>query len=147
MHFRPIYAVQNWYLTLHRSIHLTPWPVGVTHPGNLHPLCREHHLVKTFRTGPGGWTAIATPDGTIRWTAPTGHTYTKAPGGAILFPQWNIETTVPRVRSTSLAGTNRDAMMPTRRRTRTQDRAQRIKTERDRNTAELAGGGSDPPPF
>ncbi|MCV7435033.1 HNH endonuclease signature motif containing protein [Mycolicibacterium bacteremicum] len=25
--------------------HLTPWPAGATHPGNLRPLCREHHLL------------------------------------------------------------------------------------------------------
>ncbi|MGB5151201.1 MAG: DUF222 domain-containing protein, partial [Mycobacterium sp.] len=42
--------------------HVIPWPAGATHPGNLAPLCREHHLVKTFRTGPQGWTPRVTPD-------------------------------------------------------------------------------------
>ncbi|MGK2854109.1 MAG: DUF222 domain-containing protein, partial [Microbacteriaceae bacterium] len=52
--------------------HLTPWPAGATHPGNLQPLCREHHLIKTFRTGPDGFTATIKADGTIEWIAPTG---------------------------------------------------------------------------
>ncbi|WP_235571673.1 HNH endonuclease signature motif containing protein, partial [Mycobacterium sp. Root265] len=68
--------------------HLTPWPAGATHPGNLAPLCRLHHLIKTFC----GWEPAAKPDGRIQWSAPTGHTYTKAPGAAIMFPHWNIET-------------------------------------------------------
>ena len=42
--------------------HLIPWPAGATHPGNLGPLCRLHHLVKTF----GGWTPTAQPDGTTQ---------------------------------------------------------------------------------
>ncbi|CAM3957789.1 HNH nuclease domain-containing protein [Mycolicibacterium frederiksbergense] len=85
--------------------HLTPWPAGATHPGNLGPLCRLHHLVKTF----GGWTPTALPDGSIIWSAPTGHTYKKAPGAAILFPHWNIETPIPRKRAISLINdTDRD---------------------------------------
>ncbi|MDZ7884884.1 MAG: DUF222 domain-containing protein [Mycobacterium sp.] len=134
--------------------HLTPWPAGATHPGNLGPLCRLHHLVKTF----GGWTPAAKPDGTIHWSAPTGHTYTKAPGAAILFPHWNIDTPIPRKRAISLINdTDRDTTgprrkaMPVRQRTRAQDRAQRINTERARNqlqrALELADNNSDPPPF
>ncbi|KAA0113111.1 HNH endonuclease signature motif containing protein [Mycolicibacterium sp. P9-22] len=126
--------------------HLTPWPAGATHPGNLAPLCRLHHLIKTF----GGWTPHATPDGSIQWSAPTGHTYTKAPGASMLFPHWNIETPIPRKRAISLIGdTDRDTKMPTRTRTRAQDRAQRIKTERTRNQLQLAleltENDSDPP--
>jgi hypothetical protein len=121
--------------------HLVPWPAGATHPGNLAPLCREHHLIKTFRTGPGGWTPQAKPDGTIEWLAPTGHTYAKASGAALLFPHWNIETPIPRIRAISLIDdADRDTKMPTRKRTRAQDRAQRIKAERALNN-------SDPPPF
>ncbi|MDZ7882148.1 MAG: DUF222 domain-containing protein [Mycobacterium sp.] len=131
--------------------HLTPWPAGATHPGNLGPLCRLHHLVKTF----GGWEPAAKPDGTIHWTAPTGHTYQKAPGAAILFPHWNIETPIPRKRAISLISDTDDAdrgtKMPLRKRTRNQDRAQRINTERTRNqlqrTLERADNDSDPPPF
>ncbi|MDZ7884496.1 MAG: DUF222 domain-containing protein [Mycobacterium sp.] len=110
--------------------HLTPWPAGATHPGNLGPLCRLHHLVKTF----GGWTPAAKPDGTIHWSAPTGHTYKKAPGAAILFPHWNIDTPIPRKRAISLINdTDRDTKMPVRQRTRAQDREYRITTERARN--------------
>ena len=134
--------------------HLIPWPAGATHPGNLAPLCRLHHLVKTF----GGWTPTAQPDGTTHWTAPTGHTYEKAPGAAILFPHWNIETPIPRKRAISLINdADRDTTgahqkaMPTRTRTRAQDRAQRINTERTRNQLQLAleltdsESNSDPP--
>ncbi|MDO0976578.1 HNH endonuclease signature motif containing protein [Mycolicibacterium frederiksbergense] len=128
--------------------HLTPWPAGATHPGNLGPLCRLHHLVKTF----GGWTPTAQPDGTTHWSAPTGHTYSKAPGAAILFPHWNIQTPIPRKRAITLINdTDRDTKMPVRQRTRTQDRTQRITTERARNqlqrALERAESGSDPPPF
>ena len=119
--------------------HVTPWPAGATHPGNLRPLCREHHLVKTFRTGPNGWTVKARPGGATEWTAPTGHTYVTRPGAAILFPHWNIHTTVPPPRHISLIHDgHRGAMMPTRRRTRAQDRAHRINAERTRNATELA---------
>ena len=115
--------------------HLTPWPAGATHPGNLGPLCRLHHLVKTF----GGWTPTAQPDGTIHWSAPTGHTYAKAPGAAILFPHWNIQTPIPRKRAITLINdTDRDTKMPVRQRTRAQDRAQRINTERARNQLQRA---------
>ncbi len=126
--------------------HLIPWPAGATHPGNLAPLCRLHHLVKTFC----GWEPAAKPDGTIQWTAPTGHTYKVAPGAAILFPHWNIQTPIPRKRAISLINdTDRDTKMPTRTRTRAQDRAQRINTERTRNqlerALERAESNSDPP--
>ncbi|KRD09733.1 hypothetical protein ASE48_06880 [Mycobacterium sp. Root265] len=122
--------------------HLTPWPAGATHPGNLAPLCRLHHLIKTFC----GWEPAAKPDGRIQWSAPTGHTYTKAPGAAIMFPHWNIETPIPRKRAITLINdTNRDSRMPVRKRTRAQDRAQRIKAERQRNAAELIENNSDPP--
>ena len=128
--------------------HLTPWPAGATHPGNLAPLCRLHHLIKTFC----GWTPTATPDGTIHWIAPTGHTYTKAPGAAIMFAHWNIQTPLPRKRPITLINdANRDTKMPVRKRTRAQDRAQRIKTERASNqherALELTQSDSDPPPF
>ena len=119
--------------------HLIPWPAGATHPGNLRPLCREHHLVKTFRSGPNGWTVKARPDGATEWTAPTGHTYVSAPGAAILFPHWNIHTDVPPPRHISLIhDDHRGKMMPTRQRTRAQDREYRINAERSRNATELA---------
>ncbi len=119
--------------------HVIPWPAGATHPGNLRPLCREHHLVKTFRSGPNGWTVKARPDGATEWTSPTGHTYVSTPGAAILFPHWNIHTTVPPPRHISLIHDDHSsAKMPTRQRTRAQDRAHRINAERTRNATELA---------
>ena len=121
--------------------HVIPWPAGVTHPGNLHPLCREHHLAKTFC----GWTPVVATDGSISWTAPTGHIYTKAAGASVLFADKRFHTTVPAPRPIAHAAGDRGLMMPKRRRTRAQDAAQRIKAERARNAAERAETGSDPP--
>lgn len=131
--------------------HLLPWPAGATHPGNLGPLCREHHLVKTF----GGWTPVGHSDGGISWTAPTGHVYLSRPGTAILFPDHNLGTEMPPPRNILVRDDQcvRDAMMPTRSRTRAQDREYRINAERIRNATELAlrptrpANNSDPPPF
>ncbi|WP_234790312.1 HNH endonuclease signature motif containing protein, partial [Mycolicibacterium mucogenicum] len=67
--------------------HTVPWPAGPTHPGNLNPKCRKHHLLKTFYGGPDGWQDRQHPDGTIVWTAPTGHTYISVPESRILFPR------------------------------------------------------------
>ena len=62
--------------------HITPYismsdggPPGQTHPGNLAPLCRTHHRVKTFTT----WHYKRLDDGTYTWTAPTGHQYDVTP--------------------------------------------------------------------
>ncbi|MDZ5089205.1 hypothetical protein OHX15_27835, partial [Mycolicibacterium parafortuitum] len=57
-----------------------------THPSGLKHYCRAHHLLKTFYTGPLGWTDQQRPDGTIVFTAPTGHTYTTEAAGGLLFP-------------------------------------------------------------
>jgi hypothetical protein len=50
-------------------------PPGQTHPGNLAPLCRTHHRMKTFTT----WDYKRLDDGTYVWTSPTGHQYEKPP--------------------------------------------------------------------
>ena len=50
-------------------------PPGQTHPGNLAPLCRHHHRVKTH----GGWQYARLPDGSYRWTSPTGRTFVVLP--------------------------------------------------------------------
>jgi hypothetical protein len=43
--------------------------------------------MKTFLCGVGdGWRDRQLPDGTVVWTAPTGHTYTTHPGSKLLFP-------------------------------------------------------------
>ena len=116
--------------------HVIPWPAGATHPGNLRPYCREHHLVKTLNTG---WTPTAHADGSTSWVAPTGHYYAVTPLASVLFPRHNIHTDVPRVRRISLFGSDgREPVLPTRQRTRKRDREYRINAERTSNARELA---------
>ena len=123
--------------------HLTPWPAGATHPGNLRPYCREHHLIKTLKTG---WTPTACPDGSTTWTAPTGHTYATRPLGPVLFPRKAFDTEIPRTRHiTLLDHDNREPALPTRRRTRKRDREYRINAERVRNALEIALESGSPP--
>ncbi|MCX8554122.1 DUF222 domain-containing protein [Mycolicibacterium mucogenicum] len=122
--------------------HTVPWPAGPTHPGNLNPKCRKHHLLKTFYGGPDGWQDRQQPDGTIVWTAPTGHTYITVPESRILFPRMVTDTPLPNpppetVDLDSATAPGRSIMMPIRRRTRAQDQAQQIAYERALNEAEL----------
>jgi hypothetical protein len=51
--------------------HGIPYPHGPTCAANLIPLCRHHHRAKTI----GGWRWRGESDGTVTWTAPTGHQY------------------------------------------------------------------------
>jgi hypothetical protein len=105
---------------------------GPTHAGNLKCFCRTHHLVKTF----WGWKDQQLPDGTLIFTSPSGTTHVTTPGSALLFPSLclavggmpTLETDPPQDHCA-----DRTAMMPTRRRTRTQNRAARIATERRQN--------------
>lgn len=123
--------------------HAVPWPDGPTHPSNMRCLCRKHHLLKTFF---GGWTDRQSPDGTIVWTSPTGHTYTTRPGSRLLFAHWDTATgDVPKTRPPERSG-YRGLMMPTRRRTRSAARAYRIRCERSLNDAHVAERNM-PPPF
>ena len=124
--------------------HAIPWPFGPTHPSNLRAECRKHHLLKTFWTGPGGWSDVQYPDGTIVWTAPTGQTYTTRPGSSLLFPRWN--TTTAALPKLTAPKCRRGLMMPTRRRTRNADRDRRIRRERALNDAHVAERNR-PPPF
>jgi hypothetical protein len=126
--------------------HTIPFPAGPTHPSNLKLLCRYHHLLKTFYTGPGGWADRQLPDGTVKWTAPTGHSYTTTPGGAALFPVLGTPTGDVKLHSVKQPSGDRGLMMPTRRRSRADDRAAHITYERGINEARLAGC-NDPPPF
>ena len=50
-------------------------PPGQTRPGNLAPLCRTHHRVKTH----SAWHYKRLDDGSYVWTAPTGHQYDVTP--------------------------------------------------------------------
>lgn len=123
--------------------HTQPHPAGGTHPSNLKCLCRKHHLLKTFWTG---WMDRQLADGTVEWTTPTGRTSTTRPFSRLCFPDWNMATGDPpegrRPAATEVAG--RSVMMPTRRRTRAQARADRIRAERELNAAQLAERS---PPF
>ena len=104
---------------------------GWTHPSNLKALCRKHHLLKTF----GGWRDQQLPDGTVIWVLPDRRTYVTTPGSALLFPTLASPTgdlpKTPLVRHIR-CGDSR-AIMPTRTRTRSQQRSQRIAAERNRN--------------
>lgn len=123
--------------------HTIPWPAGPTHPGNLGPKCRKHHLLKTFYGGPDGWGDRQQSDGTIVWTAPTGHTYISVPGSRIVFPRKVTDTPFsepPPVGATDLdtpPAPGRGVMMPIRRRTRAQNLAQEIAYERALNEADI----------
>jgi len=48
---------------------------GCTDPENCGLFCRRHHRLKTFTD----WTWQRRPDGSIEWTDPTGHTWTRDP--------------------------------------------------------------------
>ncbi|SOX55228.1 HNH endonuclease [Mycobacterium ahvazicum] len=102
---------------------------GATHASNLKCLCRSHHLVKTF----WGWRDRQVADGTMIWMSPSGRTHVTTPGSALLFAQLCAPTgeLVPDVRPDPC--TDRYAMMPRRRRTRAQTRADYLTTERRRN--------------
>jgi hypothetical protein len=136
--------------------HTVPFPFGPTHPSNCKLLCRYHHLLKTFYTGVGGWTDRQLADGTVEWTAPTGHTYTTEPLGALFFPALAVPTgEIVLPNAVPPAAGNRALMMPTRRRTRAAERSARIAGERRINEARIAARAaqrriaarSDPPPF
>lgn len=149
--------------------HTIPYAAGgATHASNLKAMCRHHHLLKTF----WDWRDKQLPDGTLVWTAPTGHTYVTTPGSALLFPQLRVPTgqldpPEPRPGETCA---ERGAMMPQRKSTRAQNRAKYVADERRHNRrarqarqarqtsrqtahnpwgtpAPPAGVDDDPPPF
>ncbi|MCW1959633.1 MAG: HNH endonuclease [Mycobacterium sp.] len=126
--------------------HTVPWQAGgPTHPSNLNLRCRAHHLLKTFWVGENRWAEKQYANGTIVFTAPSGRTYTTKPGGALFFPQLAATTgeIILENREPS-SGTDRTLMMPTRRRTRADERSARTRWERGLNEARWA---ADPPPF
>jgi hypothetical protein len=122
---------------------------------------RCHHLIKTFL----GWAEQQLPDGTLILTSPAGCTYVTTPGCALLFPSLCYSLGGFAAAEADPAPdycAQRTAMMPKRRRTRAQDRATRIATERRHNRqARLAArraehstyvgpappADDDPPPF
>ena len=106
---------------------------GPTHASNLKCLCRKHHLLKTFWCGRDGWRDRQDPDGTITWTSPSGHTYRTAPGSKLLFPTLCLPTGTLDIERHEDVSPWRGVMMPTRDRTRANDRRRRTLTERKRN--------------
>ena len=119
---------------------------------------RFHHLLKTFYTGPTGWAERQLPDGTVIWTAPTGHTYSTEPGGALIFPalkQSTGELVIPP--AIDEPDTDRALAMPTRKQTRDADRRDRIAQERRERAGLIAeeerqrqawlAANYEPPPF
>lgn len=106
---------------------------GLTHASNLKSLCRKHHLVKTFWSGRGGWHDEQLPDGTVVWTAPSGHVYRTAPGSALLVPALSMPTGALESPLPQQVSARRGVMMPRRMRTRAADRRHRILCERQRN--------------
>ncbi|WP_244962245.1 HNH endonuclease signature motif containing protein [Mycolicibacterium duvalii] len=119
--------------------HTVPYPFGPTHASNLSCKCRGHHLLKTFWYGPGGWRDEQHPDGSLIWTAPTGHTYITKPGSRLYFPSAAITTAdlppPPTPPPGYAAGTLK---MPRRRRNRAADTAARDKAERAHNAEQRA---------
>ncbi len=132
--------------------HTTPYAEGgPTHAGNLKCYCRMHHLMKTF----WGWTEKQLADGTLILTSPGGDTHVTTPGSALLFPSLcHAVGGMPAPEAQTPPAdycAERTAMMPTRRRTRTQARAARVTAERRANhQARINATGppdDEPPPF
>ena len=144
--------------------HTVPYPAGPTSRGNLKLYCRAHHLVKTFYAGHGGWSEQQLSDGTMLFASPTGHRYVTEPAGGRLFPALSVSTEVPEGKqfpagNAESHSANRGLAMPTRERTRDEDRRSRIDRER-RLRAEINTGRArvhairlaeigiaDPPPY
>jgi Domain of unknown function (DUF222) len=104
---------------------------GRTQASNLKCLCRLHHLIKTF----WGWHDQQLPDGTLVWKSPAGQTYVTAPGSAILFPSLCVPTEMSEPVLDRPRCADRAAMIPKRRRTRAQNRANYVAAERRHNRA------------
>ncbi|WP_434080772.1 DUF222 domain-containing protein [Sanguibacter sp. Z1732] len=62
--------------------HGVPFPHGPTAEWNLHPLCRQHHRLKTH----AGFTHNSPTPGVHEWTTPTGHRYRTDHDGTHLLP-------------------------------------------------------------
>ena len=105
---------------------------------------RCHHLLKTFYGGPGGWIVRQQPDGTVVFTSPTGRLYSTQPLGAMLFPQLGTPTGELSPTKSPPPTAGRGLAMPKRRTTRAQNRANRIRAERNVNSMRYA---VNPPPI
>ena len=96
-------------------------------------------------------------DGTIAFTAPTGHTYSTEAHGGALFPALAQPTADLGAITVPEESPHRGVMMPTRRQTREQDRRDRITRERfereqinrqeERERQAWLAATYEPPPF
>jgi hypothetical protein len=68
----PGYAAQA---THNETDHTVPWPAGTTDECNLSPPCSRHHHAKHAP----GWKLQQPEPGIMRWTPPSGRTYTTTP--------------------------------------------------------------------
>jgi hypothetical protein len=69
-------AVRGGAQACHADLdHTRPWPQGDTDECNISPPCRHHHRVKQAP----GWKLEQICSGVMRWTAPSGRTYTTTP--------------------------------------------------------------------
>jgi len=130
--------------------HTIPYsPGGLTHAANLTCKCRLHHLVKTF----WGWSEQQLPDGTLILKSPAGHTQVTTPGSALLFPSLCRAVgamPAPEADPPQDYCGQRTAMMPTRRRTRAQNRQARTARRADFSSQPgpaPPAADDDPPPF
>jgi Domain of unknown function (DUF222) len=119
---------------------------GPTHASNLKCLCRLHHLIKTF----WGWRDQQLPDATVIWRSPSGQTYVTTPGSALIFPTLSAPTATLDPVPVRLRCADQTTMMPKRRRTRAQNRANYVASERRHNRAarqicETTSSGPAPP--
>ena len=55
--------------------HTIPWPAGPSDECNLSPPCEHHHMLKHSP----GWTLQQPQPGIMRWTGPSGRSYTTHP--------------------------------------------------------------------
>ncbi len=83
--------------------HADPAAGGLTVPWGLADYCRQHHRLKTFHSGAGGWNDEQLPDGTVVWTSPTGQTYRTTPDGPELFAGMRPACAAPTARKASRA--------------------------------------------
>ncbi len=97
-----------------------------------------------------GWAEQQLVDGTLILTSPAGHTYVTTPGSALLFPSLCHSVggfATPEADPIPDYSGERTARMPRRRRTRAQDRAYRVATERRHNREARAARTTRPPDY
>jgi hypothetical protein len=112
---------------------------------------RYHHLLKIF----WGWRDHQLPDGPVVWTSPHGQSYTTHPGSRLLFPRLCRPTAAVTAReelrdAPGTGATTRGLMMPRRKQTRAQQRANNIEDQRRANepfAAARIAERNKPPPF